>query len=106
MRLAQFRRKLPCYQVNEEPTSAGIALTGPFNTPEDWSPTAFEGSQKPPHTTNPVIVEEQAGASPKDYFDWIKHIPLAETAAYMPLSYMLPDTVASSTQFEADTVPP
>lgn len=91
--------------MHEEPTSAGISLTGPFETPTDWSPAAFEVKQKPPHTTNPVHSEDQAAATlgPKDYLDWIKMIPLAETAACIPLSYMVPDTAAAGRQFEADS---
>lgn len=91
--------------MHEEPTSAGISLTGPFETPPAWSPEGFEARQQPPHTTNPVHSEEQTAASlgPKDYLDWIKMIPLAETAACMPLSYMVPDTAASCRQLEADS---
>lgn len=102
MRLAQFRRNIPA-------SCDGIELTGPFDCPPDWSPTTFEVNQKPPHTTNPVHTEDKTPTTPslgpKDYLDWIKQIPLAETSAHRPLSYMLPDTRASERQFEADTVP-
>jgi hypothetical protein len=101
MRVAQFRRKLPA-------CCKRLALTGPFETPEDWSPDTFQAKQRPPHITNPVHTEEQVTATPgpKDYLDWIKSIPLAESATLKPLSYMVSGVASSARLFEADTVPP
>jgi hypothetical protein len=108
MRLAQFRRKLPQYRDGDVPP-AGVSLTGPFDVPDDWYPSTFQETQKPPHTTNPIQSEDVM--SPQDYLEWLKLIPLAETAACAPLSHMVPrnrmapKTAGCSRLFEADTVP-
>lgn len=97
MRLAQFRRQLPQYGAKPAPED-GVLLKGPFDTPEDWDPSTFADSQRPPHRTNPIHDEEHR-MSPKDYLEWLASIPLASTAALAPLSHMSPGKVETAKKY-------
>jgi hypothetical protein len=90
IRLAQFRRALPQYCGRPVPKH-GIHLTGLFHTPHEWSPApAPEPPGTPEEHPTPLKLHALQKMSPQGYLEWLKGVPLAQSAAHAALPHMLP----------------